>query len=160
MKYLKFKINSFINSLKKIFLTKKKTKKKSLHLLFLQIINHIKIDIKKKIYVLAYNIKTTFNLNVTIFICSLIFFLYLIYISVPGIIYNKSIQNYLTKILQINYHFNFSLSPKIKYSILPKPHFEIQDVIIFNKKGDYEKNFAQIKKLKIFLNQGSFLKKK
>ena len=159
MKYLKFKINSFINSLKKIFLTKKKTKKKSLHLLFLQIINYIKIDIKKKIYVLAYNIKTTFNLNVTIFICSLIFFLYLIYISVPGIIYNKSIQNYLTKILQINYHFNFSLSPKIKYSILPKPHFEIQDVIIFNKKGDYEKNFAQIKKLKIFLNQGSFLKK-
>ena len=74
MKYLKFKINSFINSLKKIFLTKKKTKKKSLHLLFLQIINYIKIDIKKKIYVLAYNIKTTFNLNVTIFICSLIFF--------------------------------------------------------------------------------------
>ena len=65
MKYLKFKINSFINSLKKIFLTKKKTKKKSLHLLFLQIINYIKIDIKKKIYVLAYNIKTTFNLNVT-----------------------------------------------------------------------------------------------
>ena len=65
----------------------------------------------------------------------------------------------MTKILQINYHFNFSLSPKIKYSILPKPHFEIQDVIIFNKKGDYEKNFAQIKKLKIFLNQGSFLKK-
>ena len=159
MKYLKFKINSFINSLKKIFLTKKKNKKKSLHLLFLQIINYIKIDIKKKIYVLAYNIKTTFNLNVTIFICSLIFFLYLIYISVPGIIYNKSIQNYLTKILQTNYHFNFSLSPKIKYSILPKPHFEIQDVIIFNKKGDYEKNFAQIKKLKIFLNQGSFLKK-
>ena len=74
MKYLKFKINSFINSLKKIFSTKKKTKKKSLYLLFLQIINYIKIDIKKKIYVLAYNIKTTFNLNVTIFICSLIFF--------------------------------------------------------------------------------------
>ena len=77
MKYLKFKINSFINSLKKIFLTKKKTKKKSLQLHFLQIINHIKIEIKKKIYVSAYNIKTTFNLNVTIFICSLIFFLYL-----------------------------------------------------------------------------------
>ena len=74
MKYLKFKINSFINSLKKIFLTKKKTKKKSLQLHFLQIINNIKIDIKKKIYVSAYNIKTTFNLNVTIFICSLIFF--------------------------------------------------------------------------------------
>ena len=43
MKYLKFKINSFINSLKKIFLTKKKTKKKSLQLHFLQIINNIKI---------------------------------------------------------------------------------------------------------------------
>ena len=74
MKYLKFKINSFINSLKKFFRLKKKLKKKSLHLHFLQIINHIKIDIKKKIYVSAYNIKTTFNLNVTIFICSLIFF--------------------------------------------------------------------------------------
>ena len=73
MKYLKFKINSFINSLKKKFLARKKPKK-SLQLHFLQIINNIKIDIKKKIYVSAYNIKTTFNLNVTIFICSLIFF--------------------------------------------------------------------------------------
>ena len=159
MKYLKFKITSFINNLKKKFLVRKKPKKKGLQQNFFQIINYKKIVIKKKIFFLIYNLKTIFNLNVTIFICSLIFFLYLIYISVPGIIYDKSIQNYLTKILQINYHFNFSLSPKIKYSILPKPHFEVQDVVIFNKKGDYEKNFAQIKKLKIFLNQRSFLKK-
>ena len=159
MKYLKFKINSFINSLKNNFTTKKKIKKKSLYQHFLQIVYYNKIDIKKKIYVYSRDLKKNFNLNVTIFICSLIFFLYLIYISVPGVIYDKSIQNYLTQILKINYHFNFSLSPKIKYSILPKPHFEIQDVIIFNKKGDYEKNFAQIKKLKIYLNQGSFLKK-
>ena len=48
MKYLKFKINSFINSLKKIFLTKKKTKKKSLQLHFLQIVNNIKIDIDEQ----------------------------------------------------------------------------------------------------------------
>ena len=115
MKYLKFKITSFINNLKKKFLVRKKPKKKGLQQNFFQIINYKKIVIKKKIFFLIYNLKTIFNLNVTIFICSLIFFLYLIYISVPGIIYDKSIQNYLTKILQINYHFNFSLSPKIKY---------------------------------------------
>ena len=28
----------------------------------------------------------------------------------------------------------FSLTPEITYSILPKPHFQINDVIIFNNK--------------------------
>ena len=69
MKYLKFKINSFINSLKKIFLTKKKTKKKNYNI-FLEIIKNIKIEnIKKKFMkTTIYFYKKTFKINVTIFI--------------------------------------------------------------------------------------------
>ena len=54
----------------------------------------------------------------------------------------------------------FSLTPKISYSILPKPHFQISDVIIFNKQDDFQKEVAQVKKLRIFLKQENFLKKK
>ena len=53
----------------------------------------------------------------------------------------------------------FSLTPEISYSILPKPHFQINDVIIFNKQDDFQKEIAQVKKLKIYLYQKNFLKK-
>ena len=79
--------------------------------------------------------------------------------SFPGILHNKSDQNYFTKILKEQYGLEFSLTPEISYSILPKPHFQINDVIIFNKQDDFQKEIAQVKKLKIYLNQKNFLKK-
>ena len=79
--------------------------------------------------------------------------------SFPGILHNKSDQNYFTKILKEQYDLEFSLTPEISYSILPKPHFQINDVIIFNKQDDFQKEIAQVKKLKIYLSQKNFLKK-
>lgn len=146
MKYFKFKIN------------RKKIKKN--FSFFTSIIESIQIKkniIKNKFS--PYKLIKQINLNISIFVTSLIFFLYLIYISIPGIIYNKSIQNYLTNLLKAEYKIDISLSPKISYSILPFPNFQVEDVIIFNNKEKYQKNLAQIKKFKIFIHQNNFLKK-
>ena len=70
---------------------------------------------------------------------------------------NESIQKELEKKLKKEYNLDFALTPDIDYSILPKPHYILKDVVIFNKKGDYQKEFSQIKRLKIFINQNNFL---
>ena len=101
-----------------------------------------------------------FKISYLIFIFSLLFFYYLIYLSFPGILHSKKDQNYFTKILNEQYGLEFALTPEINYSILPKPHFQVNDVVIFNKKNDFQKEIAQVKKLKIFLNQNNFFKKK
>ena len=88
------------------------------------------------------------------------FFYYLIYLSFPGILHNKSDQSYFTKLLKDQYELEFALTPEINYSILPKPHFQINDVIIFNKRNEFQKEIAEIKKLKIFLSHNNFFKKK
>ena len=74
--------------------------------------------------------------------------------------HDKSDQNYLTKLLKNQYDLEFSLTPEISYSILPKPHFQINDVVIFNNIENFQKEIAQVKKLKIYLTQKNFLKKR
>ena len=79
--------------------------------------------------------------------------------SFPGILHNKSDQNYFSETLKEQYNLEFSLTPEISYSILPRPHFLISDVIIFNNQDNFQKEIAQVKKLKIYLKQKNFLKK-
>tara|TARA_Y100000816_G_scaffold120416_1_gene84622 strand:- start:397 stop:1965 length:1569 start_codon:yes stop_codon:yes gene_type:complete len=155
MKNFKFKLNFLLNLFKKIKILKitnnflENTKKL------------IKLEnIKKHILEKYYKFYTkNFKINYSLFFLSIIFFYYLIYLSFPGILHNKSDQNYFTKLLKEQYGLEFSLTPEISYSILPKPHFQINDVIIFNKQDEYQKEIAQVKKLKIYLNQTNFLKK-
>ena len=156
MKNFKFKLNFLLNLLKKNKVLKKTNS-------FLE--NTKKLvkfeNLKKKILEKYYKIKAkNFKINYSLFFISIIFFWYLIYLSFPGILHNKSDQSYFTKILKDQYDLEFSLTPEISYSILPKPHFQISDVIIFNKQDDYQKEVAQVKKLRIFLKQENFLKKK
>ena len=99
-----------------------------------------------------------FQLNYALFVLSIVFFLYLLYLSIPGIIVNDNIQNELEKKLKKEYNLDFALTPDIDYSILPKPHYVIKDVVIFTKKKGYQKEFSQIKKLRIFINQNNFFK--
>ena len=119
------------------------------------------VNIKKK---LIDNFKQfyekKFKINYLIFIISIIFFYYLIYLSFPGILHNKSDQNYFTDLLKKQYALEFALTPEINYSILPKPHFQINDVKIFNKKKDFQKEIAEIKRIKIYIFQNNFFKKK
>ena len=155
MKNFKFKLNFLLNLLKKNKVLKKTNS-------FLE--NTKKLvkfeNLKKKILEKYYKIKAkNFKINYSLFFISIIFFWYLIYLSFPGILHNKSDQSYFTKILKDQYDLEFSLTPEISYSILPKPHFQINDVIIFNNKDDFQKEIAQVKKLKVYLNQKNFIKK-
>tara|TARA_B100001057_G_scaffold425849_1_gene449567 strand:+ start:21 stop:1586 length:1566 start_codon:yes stop_codon:yes gene_type:complete len=99
-----------------------------------------------------------FQLNYALFILSIVFFLYLLYLSIPGIVMNENIQKELEKKLKKEYNLDFVLTPDINYSILPKPHYLVNDVVIFNEKMGYQKDFGQIKKLKIFIYQNNFFK--
>ena len=99
-----------------------------------------------------------FQLNYALFALSIVFFLYLLYLSIPGIIMSENIQNELEEKLKKEYNLDFALTPDINYSILPKPHYVVNDVVIFTNKTGYQKEFSQIKKLKIFINQNNFFK--
>ncbi len=103
-------------------------------------------------------ISEKFQLNYVLFLLSIVFFLYLLYLSIPGIVISKNIQNELEEKLKKEYNLDFALTPDINYSILPKPHYSVKDVVMFNEKLGYQKEFSQIKKLKIFINQNNFFK--
>ena len=156
MKNFKFKFDFLLNLFKKNKLLKK------INIFFDNILNIIKLEnLKTKIIEKNFKIYAkNFKINYLLFFLSIVFFYYLIYLSFPGILHNKSDQNYLTKLLKEQYDLEFSLTPEISYSILPKPHFQINDVIIFNKQEDFQKELAQVKKLRIYLKQKNFLKKK
>ena len=101
-------------------------------------------------------ISEKFQLNYALFVLSIVFFLYLLYLSIPGMIINESIQSDLEKKLKKEYNLDFALSSDIQYSILPKPHYIVNDVVIFTEKLGYQKEFSQIKKLKVFIKQNNF----
>ena len=156
MKIFNLKSNLISNFFKKNILIKNITR-------FFENIKNIGnfVNIKKKIidnFKQFYEKK--FKFNYLIFIISIIFFYYLVYLSFPGILHNKSDQNYFTNLLKTQYGLEFALTPEINYSILPKPHFQINDARIFNKKKDFQKEIAEIKKIKIYIFQNNFFKKK
>ncbi len=105
-------------------------------------------------------ISEKFQINYMLFFLSIVFFLYLVYLSIPGIVINQSIQKELEEKLKKEYNLDFALTPDINYSILPKPHYNVNDVVIFTEKKGYQKEFSQIKKLKIFIEQNNFFKMK
>ena len=154
----KFKISSFFqkNFLKKNILNKMFSK-------FFTLFNMPKSTLKiglnqfKKKNIESY-ISEKFQLNYALFVLSIVFFLYLLYLSIPGIVISKNIQNELEEKLKKEYNLDFALTPDINYSILPKPHYIINDVVIFTEKTSYQKEFSQIKKLRIFINQNNFFK--
>ena len=118
------------------------------------------VNIKKIIDSFRQFYQKKFKINYLIFIISIFFFYYLVYLSFPGILHNKSDQNYFTNLLKTQYGLEFALTPEINYSILPKPHFQINDAKIFNKKKDFQKEIAEVKKIKIYLFQNNYFKKK
>ena len=96
MKIFNFKSNLFSNFLKKNILIKNITR-------FFENIKNIRnfINIKKKIidnFKQFYEKK--FKINYLIFILSIILFYYLVYLSFPGILHNKTDQNYFTNLLK------------------------------------------------------------
>ncbi len=159
MKYFKSKYNFFSNNLKKNFLFKiisNFLRNFTLKIIYLKLKNVVIKSIRLK---LSRFDKLSLKLNYLAFFVSIIFFSYLMFLTLPGIFYDKSDQNYLSEILKDKYNLNFSLSSNISYSILPSPHFKIKNVIIFNEKKKYQKQIAHIKELKMYLKQNNFFKK-
>ena len=154
----KFKIQSFLqkNFLRKNILNKLFSK---FFTLFNMPKNAWKISFNqlKKKNIENY-ISEKFQLNYALFVLSIVFFLYLLYLSIPGIVISENIQKELEGKLKKEYNLDFALTPDINYSILPKPHYIINDVVIFTEKTGYQKEFSQIKKLRIFINQYNFFK--
>ena len=107
------------------------------------------------------NIKTSkfikvSNFNKLLIALISLLFLYLFYLSIPTL-YNKgSLQKDLTNKILKEFNINISFSSEITYSILPSPHFIIENVKIFNDKDADLEELSQIKKLKIFVYQDNF----
>ena len=139
MKNFKLKLNFLFNLFKKNSLIKK------INISYENVKNYLKFQNLKKKGFEIYNefYLKKFKINFLLFFVSLILFYYLIYLSFPGILHNKSDQNYLTKLLKDQYDLEFSLTPEISYSILPKPHFQINDVVVFNNKDNFQKKLLR-----------------
>ena len=108
--------------------------------------------------------KTNNNFKISIFNKYLItfiglLFLYIFYLLIP-LLYEKNwVQNSIENKLLKEYKIKISTSANISYRILPAPHFLIKDSKLLMGNVKKQKSIAEIKDLKIFLNQGNFLEK-
>ncbi len=108
----------------------------------------------KKIY---FNLKS--NPKNGFFLLSTIFFLYLLYLSIPSLYNTGRVQKVLYDNLSTEFGLNLSLSSAITYRILPKPHFYIKDTNLFQSKPEEQSKIGEIKDLRIFISQNNFFKK-
>ncbi len=104
------------------------------------------------------NLNFKYNLKIAIFTLSALFFLYLLYLSVPSLYDTGRVQKVLYNKILKEFQLNLSLSSNITYRILPLPHFHVQDSKIFQIKSDVSTEIGQVKNLKIFVSQNSFFK--
>ena len=127
----------------------------------------------KKIKVFAYKFQTSSinkikvfalksqisNINIIVITFISLLFIYLFYLSIPTL-YNKAwIQTKLENQLLEKFKINFSTSYDISYHILPSPHFLIKNSKMFRNNDEKMQKLAEIKKLKIFINQSNFFNK-
>ncbi len=94
------------------------------------------------------------------FAISFIFFIYLLYLSIPSLYDTGRVQKDIIKKLDKDFKLNFSLSTDIRYRILPKPHFLIKDCELIELKSNVVNRIAEIQDLKIYIDQGNFFNKK
>ena len=80
-----------------------------------------------------------------------ILFSYLFYLSIPELYNYEKLQKDLTKKLLKEFNLNAALSADITYKILPGPNFEISNVILSTDSDKKFDDFAQIKKMKIYV---------
>jgi len=81
-----------------------------------------------------------------------ILFSYLFYLSIPVFYNYGDLQKDITKKLIKEFNLNAALSSNITYKILPSPNFEISNVILSTDSDKKFDEFAQIKKLKIYVS--------
>ena len=118
--------------------------------------------IKKTIFKVQNKTNNNFNIsNFNKYLISFIgiMFVYLFYLLLP-ILYDKNwLQTNIENKLFNEFKVNISISSDISYRILPAPHFLIKDSKILIDDVKKQKSIAEIKNLKIFLNQKNFFNK-
>ena len=78
-------------------------------------------------------------------------FSYLFYLSTPALYDYGKLQKDLTNKLLKEFDLNSALSAKINYKILPSPNFEISNVLLNTNANNKFNEYAQIKKMKIYV---------
>jgi len=91
------------------------------------------------------------NLNKTLISSISILFLYLFYVSIPSLYDYQRLQSQLKKQLHNDYNLIINISDKIQYKILPSPHFEIKESILYGDREKNENKVGELKNLKIFI---------
>ncbi len=106
-----------------------------------------------------FNFNPRFNINIKIVIFSIstLFFIYLLYLSIPSLYKSGRVQKVLSDEILSEFNLNISLSPDITYRILPTPHFSIKDSKLYYSNSNNE--IGELKELKIFISQSNFFKK-
>ena len=105
------------------------------------------------------SIKKVSNFNkVLIFLITLLF-CYFFYLTIPNLYDKLWVQKIIEKKLKKEFNINFNLSSDITYVILPSPHFIMKDVIILDNKIKKNEKIADVKILKVFINQKNLFKK-
>jgi len=106
-----------------------------------------------------FNIRHRYNHKIGIFTFSALFFLYLLYLSIPSLYDSGRVQKVLNNKFLTDFDLNISLSTDISYRILPQPHYSIRDTKLFYMKSNISKEIGQIKELKIFISRKNFFDK-
>ena len=100
---------------------------------------------------------SNFNKYLITFIISLFF--YLFYLLIPLLYDKRWIQNNIESKLINEFQLNLSTSSEIFYHILPAPHFLIKDSKMLVDDIKKQESIAEIKNLKIYIDQTSFFDK-
>ena len=106
------------------------------------------------------NFKIRYNHKIAIFGLSSVFFLYLLYLSIPSLYDTGRVQKVFNDKFLTDFNLNISLSTDITYRILPQPHFSIKDAKLFYIKSNVSSEIGQIKELKVFIGKKNFFDKK
>ena len=127
-----------------------------------QIVKNFNNLIKRTIFKLQNKTNNNFEISnfnkYLITFISLLFF-YIFYLLMP-LLYDKTwVQTNIENKLLSEYKINLSTSAQISYRILPAPHFLVKDSKIIVEDTKNEKSIAEIKFLKIFLDQRNFFNK-
>ncbi len=99
------------------------------------------------------NLNLKLNFKSAIFTFASLFFLYLLYLSIPSLYDSGRVQKALYNNLVQEFGLNLSLSSDISYRILPRPHFHIKDSKIYSDKKKDLDEIGEVKDMKIFISQ-------
>ena len=119
---------------------------------------HISSEVKKEIVSLAsLDFMMSRKVKISVFSRYLILlivtlFSYMFYLSTPTLYDHGTLQKDLTNKLLKEFNLNTALSANINYNILPSPNFEISNVLLNTNIDNKFNEYAQIKRMKIYVS--------